>query len=171
MKEKKYLVIIDMQNDFVTGALKNDDAVGVAEKIVYYYQHNRFDRVVFTMDTHNQDYLNTLEGQNLPVPHCIKGTRGWEIVDELLFLAKQSTVVEKTTFGSLSWKKFIKDPTEITICGLVSDICVCSNALILRAMFPNTKIKVVSNLCAGLTKEKHNAAMSVMESCQIEVEE
>lgn len=159
-----------MQNDFITGALgsKHAEAIvpRVAEKIKTYAG-----KVIFTMDTHGENYLKTQEGKNLPIAHCIKGTRGWQICDELLPFAE--TVIEKPTFGSTALPELIlsfgEEIEEIELCGLCTDICVISNAMLLKAAFPEVKISVDGTASAGVTPESHNTALAAMRAVQIEV--
>lgn len=173
---KKYLIVIDMQKDFVDGALGSKEAVEIIPNIVRKIENFDGD-VIFTMDTHNEDYLNTQEGKKLPVKHCIKGTQGWEIVDELKTLAKEknAAIYCKETFGSTKLAEDLKKTNEIQkiesieIVGVCTDICVVSNALLIKANLPETLIKVDAGCCAGVTVEKHNAALETMKSCQIEV--
>ena len=166
----KVLLVVDMQKDFVTGALGSEEARKIIPNIkekMEEYKENK-DKILFTMDTHNEDYLETLEGKYLPVRHCIKNTDGWHIIPELD--DEKVPKIWKYTFGYMNWDLFIPDDVEkIELCGVCTDICVISNALILRAMFPNTKITVDANACAGVTLEKHKDALSVMKSCQIDV--
>lgn len=166
----KYLIVVDMQVDFITGSLGSkmaeDIVLNVAEKV------KSFDgKVIFTRDTHYDDYLNTQEGKKLPVKHCIKDTDGWQICDELKPYAK--TVVDKITFGSVSLPEIIKgngeEIEEISLCGLCTDICVISNAMILKAAFPETKITVDSKCCAGVSEKSHNIALDAMRAVQIEI--
>ncbi len=166
----KYLIVVDMQNDFVTGALGSDAAKAIVANVVE--KVKKFDgTVVFTKDTHNERYLKTQEGKNLPVVHCVKGTFGHEICDELKSYVK--TVVEKGTFGSLDLPDVIKKcrarVEEIQLCGLCTDICVISNAMILKAAFPETPIKVDAACCAGVTEESHKTALNAMRAVQIEI--
>ena len=174
----KFLVVIDMQNDFITGSLGSEMAQAIVpnvkNKIEECCKDNYF--IFFTKDTHGDNYLDTLEGKYLPVKHCIHETDGWNTPKELydidgLKFAYNYLLVSKKTFGFDGWKDYIKenDLSEIQICGLCTDICVISNALILRANFPNSKIICDASCCAGTTIEKHNSALDVMESCQIEV--
>ena len=167
----KLLVVVDMQNDFITGALGSPDAQSIVPRVrekVEAFQGE----VVFTMDTHSDDYLRTQEGRKLPVPHCIKGTEGWEICDELFDMAKCR--IEKPTFGYVDFPKFIMEkmgeaPEEIELVGLCTDICVISNAMILKAAFPEIPVSVDSTCCAGVTPQSHQNALRAMESVQIEV--
>lgn len=168
----KILIVVDMQNDFVTGALANPVAKAIVPKIakkIEKYKRKK-DRIIFTRDTHNSDYLDTPEGEALPIPHCINGTWGWLVVDELSH--PECKHINKPTFGYRYWEYDIydgNDLTEIELVGTCTDICVISNALILKAVCPNIKISVDSSCCAGLTPEKHAAALEVMKSCQINV--
>jgi len=175
---KKVLIVVDMQNDFVTGSLGTKEAQEIAPNIKHKIDEylKCGDEVFFTCDTHYEDYLDTLEGQMLPVKHCIYKTEGWEIVPELrkidLLHCDQVENINKNTFGYTNWYEQLpyKDTSlEIELCGVCTDICVISNALILRAIYPNATIFVDAYHCAGTTPEKHEAALEVMKSCQIEV--
>lgn len=166
---KKALVIIDMQNDFVDGALANPDAQAIVTPIVDYIQ--AFDGDVFaTRDTHEENYLSTPEGKRLPVVHCVHGTHGWEITPKIskALNEKNATVIDKPTFGYLNWE-CLQDYEEVTLVGTCTDICVVSNALILKAKFPALALKVKPDLCAGTSKQNHQAALSVMACCQVEI--
>ena len=166
----KYLIVVDMQVDFINGALGSDLAVAIVPNVVE--KVKSFDgKVIFTRDTHFKDYMNTQEGKNLPVLHCIKDTDGWQICDELKPYA--DVIIDKPTFGSIELPDFIKsfnEPIEkIELCGLCTDICVISNAVVLKAVFPEVPIAVDSSCCAGVTPETHKAALLTMKMCQIEV--
>ena len=165
------LIVIDMQNDFINGSLGTKEAEDIVDnvknKIQSYLDANK--KVFFTRDTHYTYYLETFEGKNLPVPHCIENTEGWQISKELPFNDEQCFIQNKNTFGYLNWKNILPCNSGIEICGLCTDICVISNALILRALYPNTIITVDSKCCAGVTPELHNAALEIMKSNQIEV--
>ena len=167
---KDILIVVDMQNDVLSGSLGTPEAqaiVGrVAARVEAYRQAGR--RVIFTRDTHEGDYLATFEGRHLPVPHCIRGTEGWQIAP-VLRPGDGSCVVDKGTFGCLEWQRLAGDAQSFEICGLCTDICVISNALILRAMFPGCEITVDPACCAGVTPALHEAALAVMRSCQIDV--
>ena len=163
-----------MQNDFVTGALGNEAAQAIVAAVDAKLREAYFagNKVIFTRDTHDENYLNTQEGKNLPVPHCIKGTPGWEIIDALKPHAKViADVIDKPTFGSLELAKQIdvNQYDEIELCGLCTDICVVSNALILKAQLPETKITVDARCCTGVTEESHKAALLTMKMCQVNV--
>ena len=166
----KTLIVIDMQNDFIDEALGTQEAQAIVpnvkKKIEEY--NAREDAIVFTRDTHFANYLDTNEGKNLPVKHCIMGTHGWEIADGLEL--KYGRYINKPTFGWIGWKSFeFENEDEIEIVGLCTDICVVSNALILKAMYPEVKITVDASCCAGVTPESHKAALTTMKMCQINV--
>lgn len=169
-----------MQNDFLTGSLANPDAVNIIPSVLE--EIKTADFVVYTRDTHSENYMNTQEGKNLPIPHCIEGTWGWQIVDELKPNSKESCnwcVVDKPTFGYVNiWEEgtFVQlieengqENVEVTFCGTCTDICVVSNALIVKSLYPEMVVNVKANVCAGLTPEKHKAALEVMSSCQINI--
>ena len=166
-----YLIVVDMQNDFIDGSLGSAMAQAIVPKVVEKAAH--FDgKVIFTRDTHGPNYLNTQEGRKLPVKHCIQGTPGWQICEELQPFA--ANVVDKLSFGSISLPRLLAQegtPESIELCGLCTDICVISNALILRAAFPNAKITVDARCCAGVSEETHLAALAAMKCCQIDVNE
>lgn len=169
----KLLVVVDMQNDFIDGALGTKEAVGIVDKVKEKIENYRYcgDMVIFTRDTHKNSYLETQEGKNLPVEHCIYGTHGWEITDKLD--VRSSEVINKESFGSIYLAEYIehKYPTvsEIEVVGLCTDICVISNAMILKAKFPETLITVDASCCAGVTQESHRNALAAMKMCQINV--
>lgn len=171
----KYLVVVDAQNDFITGALANKEADAAVPKIAELIQSKEFEMVYLTHDTHYSDYMNTLEGQKLPVAHCIEYTPGWQYDERLVesLTGVNYTVVKKNTFGSDVLASMllhnVDADDEIYICGFCTDICVVSNALLIRAALPNNPIIVIADACAGVTPEKHEAALSVMESCQIDI--
>lgn len=175
---KRTLIVIDMQNDFVTGPLGTEEArtivPNIKAKIDEYIKNG--DEVIFTRDTHDEDYLNTNEGKHLPVPHCIDDTEGWQVVPELDI--PECEHIEKFTFGWPFWRysrdwnseiRYARYLEEIELVGVCTDICVVSNALILKSMYPQSKITVDASCCAGVTPETHKAALAVMKSCQIEV--
>ena len=179
MVTKKILLVIDVQNDFITGALRNEEAIKKLPNIVKLVKDNEWDEIYLTMDTHNKKtYLTkTLEGKKLPVEHCIKGTWGWENPKELQEVLdnKNTGKYEKDTFGSvwladaLAATNYPKEDCEFTIVGYCTEICVVSNALLIRAHFPNSTIKVLRDCTAGVTPETHEAALKTMKMCQIEV--
>lgn len=165
----KVLIVVDMQNDFITGSLGSEEARAIVPKVAEKIKDFEGE-VIFTRDTHYSDYMETLEGKYLPVEHCIFGTEGWEIIPELD--TADATVIDKITFGYKDWEKVLQDAepdTEFELCGVCTDICVISNALALRMLYPNAKITVDAACMAGVTPEKHNAALEVMKSCQIDV--
>ena len=167
----KTLIVVDVQNDFVDGSLGTKEAQAIIpnikKKIKEY--RDRGDQIIFTRDTHPTNYLETYEGKHLPVVHCIKGSVGWQISDKLDFDIENDILIDKPTFGYLNWKSF--DFEEVEICGLCTDICVISNALIIRAIYPEIDITVDSSCCAGVTPESHKAALETMKMCQIKIVE
>lgn len=172
---KKFLVVVDIQNDFVDGALGTSEAQAIVDNAVKKIKN--FDGDIFvTYDTHYDNYMETLEGKKLPVMHCIKGTKGWELNPKIAeaLLGKKYRVVEKLTFGSVELPNIIKElagnqDVEITLIGLCTDICVVSNALLLKANFLDAEIFVDASCCAGVTPDAHNAALQTMRSCQINI--
>ena len=165
----KTLIVVDMQNDFIDGSLGTKEAQAIVEnvkkKIAEYRE--RGDEVIFTRDTHGEDYLDTPEGKKLPVVHCVRGTKGWEISGELD--TSGCCLIDKPTFGWTRWSE--RSFSEIELIGLCTDICVVSNALILKAMFPDVEITVDAACCAGVTPGTHQAALETMKMCQIRVVE
>ena len=174
---KKILVVVDMQKDFVDGALGSKEAVAVVPAVCA--KIRAFDGAIFaTFDTHEADYMNTAEGKKLPVPHCIKGTDGWQLNDDVAaaLAQKRFTAVEKRTFGSVDLPRLIAQaadggPFSVELVGLCTDICVVSNALLLKAFFPEAPIAVDGTCCAGVTPALHAAALDTMRSCQIDIKE
>ena len=172
---KKLLVVVDMQKDFVDGALGSAEAVECVPHVCN--KIREFDgKIIVTFDTHSEDYMNTREGRMLPVPHCIKGEAGHMLNDQVKAAldGKDYIGIEKPTFGAVNLPEIVKeymgtDDFEIELCGICTDICVVSNALILKAAFPEVEISVDGKCCAGVTPEKHNAALETMRSCQINV--
>ena len=168
---KKLLVVVDMQNDFVDGSLGTEEArkitVNVGNKVEAAKEAGT--DIVFTRDTHVPNYLDTQEGKYLPIVHCVEGTEGWEIIDKLKPYAE--TIVDKPTFGSIRLMEWAVQQryTDIELVGLCTDICVVSNALLLKAALPESRISVDSSCCAGVTPESHEAALSTMRMCQIEI--
>ena len=162
----KYLIVVDMQVDFITGSLGSNLAEAIVPNVVEKVKN--FDgKVIFTRDTHYADYMQTQEGKKLPVEHCIKDSDGWQICKELKPFV--TDVVDKITFGSVDLPKMITDADEIELCGLCTDICVISNAMILKATYPEVKITVDSNCCAGVSVESHNTALDAMKAVQIDI--
>lgn len=166
----KYLIVVDMQVDFITGALGSKDAEAIVPRVLDTVKGFE-GRVIFTRDTHGEDYLSTREGRHLPVKHCVRGTEGHEICPELRPYAE--TVVDKGTFGSVDLAELIRsygeDIEEIVLLGLCTDICVISNAMLLKAEFPEVDITVVSSASAGVTPESHETALAAMRAVQINV--
>lgn len=171
----KTLIVVDMQNDFIDGALGTPEAraivPNVKKKIEEY--RSRGDDIIFTRDTHYDDYLSTLEGKNLPVKHCIHYTDGWQIHNELvpnIAMEMRERVLNKYTFGRLDLGEYFpRCPEEIELVGLCTDICVISNAMILKATYPDIPIAVDASCCAGVTPESHKNALEAMKMCQIEI--
>lgn len=168
----KILVVVDMQKDFIDGALGTPEAQAIVPNVIEKINKYKADReaIIYTADTHGEDYLNTIEGQKLPVPHCIKGTDGWNIPEAIL---QNGHILGKTTFGCADLPKYIHTNCYhlegIEVIGLCTDICVISNVMLLKAYFPNTPIVVDSSCCAGVTPESHTRALEAMKMCQIEV--
>lgn len=172
---KHLLVVVDIQKDFVDGALGTAEAVAIVENAAK--KIREFDGEIFvTYDTHFENYMETAEGAKLPVPHCIKGTEGWELNADIAdaLADKKYTAVEKITFGSTELPELVKkavgdEDFDLTLIGLCTDICVVSNALILKANFPEKEVYVDAACCAGVTVDTHNAALTTMKMCQINV--
>lgn len=166
---KKTLIVVDMQNDFINMALGTAEALAIVPavkaKIEAYARAG--DEIIYTRDTHGEDYLDTPEGKKLPVPHCIRGTKGWEIADGLYIPG--SKIIDKPNFGWPHWNEL--ELEEVELVGLCTDICVVSNALIIKAMFPNARVSVDAACCAGVTPATHEAALQTMAMCQIEMTE
>ena len=168
----KVLVVIDMQNDFVTGGLGTKEAQNIVPNVVAKLKKAKEngDNIFFTRDTHYENYMDTLEGEKLPIPHCIINSEGWKVIPQLQEYAKKAFIIDKKTFGFLTWLSCIpRDTKEIELIGVCTDICIVSNALILRANYPNMKITVDSSCCAGTSREAHESALVVMKCCQIDV--
>lgn len=167
---KKLLVVIDMQNDFVFGALGSKEAVAILPAVKAEIEKAKSEgwTVVFTRDTHGEDYLSTKEGKNLPVSHCLKDTEGWQIVEGLY---TDELIFDKPTFGSELLATFVKEEEfdEVTLLGVCTDICVVSNALLIKAKCPETSVRLVEKACAGVTPASHAAAVQTMRSCQVEI--
>ena len=166
----KYLIVVDMQNDFIDGALGTAEAVSIVPYVKSVIEN--FDgKVIFTRDTHFENYMETQEGKNLPVPHCIKGTDGWQIRAELDALRK-TEAIDKVTFGSKDLVEILKnegDIESITFVGLCTDICVISNVMIVKAFYPEIPLIVDAKACAGVTPESHTNALNAMKMCQVTV--
>lgn len=168
----KTLVVVDMQNDFIDGALGTKEAVAILGKVkakIADYRKKGLP-VIFTRDTHEEDYMQTQEGENLPVPHCIRGTKGWEISDELL--TEGALIIDKPTFGSKELAEHLAGVdglSEVELIGLCTDICVISNAILIKAFMPEVRVSVDSECCAGVTPVSHINALNSMKMCQIKV--
>ncbi|MGN0368384.1 MAG: cysteine hydrolase family protein [Wujia sp.] len=173
----KVLVVVDMQKDFVDGALGTKEAVAIVPKVEEKIRQakEQGDLVIFTRDTHFENYLQTQEGSFLPVEHCIKDTEGWQIVPQLQELAGDADMIDKPTFGSVSlgqmlFEKSQEDAIEsITLIGLCTDICVISNAMVIKANLPEVPMFVDAACCAGVTPKSHERALEAMKMCQIQI--
>ena len=177
MAKQKILIAVDLQNDFIDGALGTREAEAIvpaaAARIREWREAGA--EIFATLDTHEANYMETQEGKKLPVPHCIRGTKGWELNPVIREALGDCIIVEKPTFGSVRLPELIRERIGngegaiIELIGLCTDICVVSNALLLKAAFPEAAIQVSSSCCAGVTPEKHKAALETMASCQIEI--
>ena len=172
---KKVLVIIDMQNDFIDGPLGNDECKQAVPAVIDAVNNGGYTDVILTRDTHGDNYLNTQEGRKLPVVHCIKGTDGWQINEKVKTALKDAVVIDKPTFGSKILAEEItkiaeKEDITVTLVGLCTDICVVSNAILIKAYLPEIPVKVIASCCAGVTPESHEAALATMRMCQVQVE-
>lgn len=175
----KYLIVIDMQKDFVTGALGTKEAQAILPSVIarIVAAKSAGETVLYTLDTHETDYMDTAEGRKLPVPHCIRDTAGWLPEDGVLEALEGALGFEKPTFGSIELADYLatqaEDPSgkgmTIELCGVCTDICVVSNTLLIKATLPEAAIIVDSALCAGVTPAAHEAALATMRSCQIDV--
>ena len=169
---RKILIVIDMQNDFIDGALGTKEAVAIVPYVKAKIQTYDPSDIIATMDTHEADYLQTQEGRNLPVEHCIRGTKGWEIREDIAEMLPEAKIYEKPTFGSTRLAEDLKalsqeEEIELELVGLCTDICVVSNALLFKAAMPEVTISVDPACCAGVTPQSHEAALATMRSCQI----
>ena len=166
----KILVVVDMQNDFIDGALGTKEAAAIVPYVIEVIE-NFEGRIIFTRDTHFENYMDTQEGKNLPVPHCIKGTEGWQICPELEAL-RTTEAIDKITFGSKDLVEVLKaeeNVESITFIGLCTDICVISNAMLIKAFYPEIPLYVDAKGCAGVTPESHQNALNAMKMCQIKI--
>lgn len=171
---REILLVIDMQNDFISGALGTGEAEAIVEAVAAEIGKYPAGDVIATRDTHGADYLRTQEGRRLPVPHCIRGTEGWEIAPRIAQALGEAEIVDKPTFGSRALAERLAALAEeeelgITLVGLCTDICVVSNALLVKAFLPEVPVRVLARCCAGVTPESHEAALRTMEMCQIQV--
>ena len=169
----KVLIVIDAQEDFTRGALRNEEAIKalpVIHDIVKYAKDNQFYRIFYTQDTHYENYFDTLEGKNLPIAHCIYGTDGRKLCPEVKTDYDNTIIIPKGTFGYMNWYEwYLDNASEIWICGFCTDICVSANVQVLKATYPGVPITVISDACAGVTPELHEAALKVMASCQANI--
>lgn len=172
---KNLLLVIDMQNDFIDGALGTKEAAAIVPNVIRRVREFEGE-VLYTRDTHFENYLETQEGKNLPVPHCVRGTRGWELQADLKALcqAAGSPVLDKVTFGSKELPAYLEEHypeglAGVELVGLCTDICVISNAMLLKAFFPELPVSVTASCCAGVTPESHENALNAMKMCQITV--
>jgi len=171
---RKILVVIDMQKDFIDGALGTDQAQAIVGNVVKKIGQYEKGNVYATRDTHSENYMETSEGRHLPVPHCIEGTPGWELNENVAEVLGGAVIVNKPTFGSIVLADLLQEENdreelEIELVGLCTDICVVSNALLLKAVMPEIRISVDASCCAGVTPESHEAALTTMQMCQIEI--
>ncbi len=171
---RKILVVVDMQKDFIDGTLGSDEAQAVVRPVLEKMTSYQKSDIYVTRDTHGEDYLQTAEGRKLPVVHCVKGTEGWQLHPEVEAGADQNHIIDKPTFGSLKLMELLreeneKETLEIELVGLCTDICVVSNALLLKAAMPENEIRVDAGCCAGVTPESHASALETMKMCQIGV--
>ncbi len=179
MKDVKVLVVVDMQKDFIDGALGTKEAQAAVAPAAEKIRRRRAEgwRILATLDTHGENYPDTAEGKKLPVPHCIHGTEGWQLNPVIREALGDAGTVEKPTFGSIRLPELVREGMEagdtltVELIGLCTDICVVSNALLLKAFFPEAAILVDAGCCAGVTPETHRAALATMRSCQVDVTE
>lgn len=170
----KALICIDLQNDFIYGSLGSDLTRSIVLNVVDKIKTENCGNLIFTQDTHEENYLDTLEGKKLPIRHCISGTEGWNIIEEIEAVIENKTntnklFLSKRTFGLNEWSRWLSNYDEVEIIGVCTDICVVSNALAIRTAFPNMKITVDARCCAGTSIEAHDAALITMKSCQIDI--
>ena len=164
---KKTLIVVDMQNDFIHMALGTPEAMAIVPRVKAKIEacRNAGYEIIYTRDTHGPEYLSTPEGKKLPVEHCIRGSKGWEIADGLYIPGCK--IIDKPNFGWPHWDQEVLEDVELI--GLCTDICVVSNALIIKATFPDAAVKVDKSCCAGVTPESHEAALTTMQMCQIDI--
>lgn len=172
---RKVLLVIDMQNDFINGALGTREAEAIVDRVAELMERYPAEDVIATRDTHGEDYLETQEGRALPVPHCVKGTLGWELHPKIAAALRDAVVVDKPSFGSRELAERLLQMAEgeeldITLVGLCTDICVVSNALLVKAFLPETPVHVIASCCSGVTPESHQAALDTMRMCQIHIQ-
>lgn len=172
---RKLLLVIDMQNDFINGSLGTPEAEAIVDRVAGEIGRYPVQNVIATRDTHAENYLETQEGRNLPVVHCVQGTPGWELHPKIAAALKDAAVINKPTFGSTELAERLArlaetEPLDITLVGLCTDICVVSNALLVKAFLPETPVRVIADACAGVTPESHKAALDTMRMCQIQIQ-
>ena len=167
----KILVVVDMQNDFIDGALGTKEAAAIVPNVIDKINNFDGDKIIYTRDTHEENYMETQEGKNLPVPHCIRGTKGWELSPEIEALRKEDAI-DKPSFGSMELASYLKEQSDIEsieFVGLCTDICVISNVMITKAAMPEVPVIVDASCCAGVTPESHKNALEAMKMCQVKV--
>ena len=179
---KKILIVVDMQNDFTSGVLGNPECEAVVSKVVDVINNKEFDEVYLTQDTHQKVYLETQEGKNLPVVHCIEFSDGWQIRPEIMDAVNHKygsnvNIIEKPSFGSIYLANILRgeyfidqEDVEVTLVGVCTGICVISNAMLIKAALPETRVKVIEEACACVTPESHKNAIEAMKMCQIVIE-
>ena len=171
---RKMLIVVDMQNDFIDGALGTPEAEAVVDRVIEEIGKYPLSDIIATRDTYAENYLETQEGRKLPAVHCVKGTPGWELHPKIAAALEGAVIIDKPTFGSRELAEKLAllaelDELEITLVGLCTDICVVSNALLVKAFLPETPVRVIADCCAGVTPESHKAALDTMRMCQIEI--
>ena len=171
---RNILVVVDMQNDFIDGSLGTKEAQAIVDNVVAEIANYDPVNIFVTRDTHPENYLDTQEGKNLPVVHCVKNTKGWEINEKIAKALRNAEIIDKPTFGSKILAEKIaaiaeKEDIEVTLIGLCTDICVVSNALLIKAYVPEIPMRVIASCCAGVTPESHEAALKTMALCQVKV--
>lgn len=181
MKEEKILVVIDMQKDFTTGVLGNKECADVISQVVQIIREGEYTQIIFTRDTHKDNYMESREGKYLPVPHCILGSEGWEIVDEIMIAAKETVgeerirIFDKPTFGSVELGAYIKEKEEqgssmtIDFVGVCTGICVINNVSVVKANCPEADVRVIERACACVTPDTHKTAIAAMKTFQVEI--
>ena len=172
---RRLLVVVDMQNDFIDGSLGTKEAEAIVDNVVKVIGTYDPKDIFATRDTHPENYLETQEGRNLPVVHCVKNTPGWELNEKVAAALRDAKVIDKPTFGSRALAEELeaiaaKEEIEVTLVGLCTDICVVSNALLIKAYLPEIPVKVVASCCAGVTPASHEAALTTMQMCQVKIE-
>ncbi len=172
---RKILLVIDMQNDFINGALGTPEAEAIVDRVAEEIAKYPAGDVIATRDTHPENYLETQEGRNLPVVHCVKGTSGWELHPRIAAALKDAVIIDKPTFGSKELAEKLAllaelDELDVTLVGLCTDSCVVSNALLIKAFLQEMPVRVLADCCAGVTPESHRAALDTMRMCQIQIQ-